>query len=190
MRWINNEHSPPKYEYCNPAYEAEEASESIPEKPANCENEDPGPQRQQWGSPVEFLMSCISMSVGLGNVWRFPVTAYENGGGAFLIPYLIVLLIIGRPLYYLEMILGQFSGYGQVKIWGVVPLLKGPPCPKSMALEPVSEAEIAKIVNCLRGSSSSGPDPTCSTSLVSASTWVLARLSVNSKQTSNGRPFT
>ncbi|XP_065582372.1 sodium-dependent nutrient amino acid transporter 1-like isoform X1 [Artemia franciscana] len=122
---INPEHSPPKYEYCNPAYEAEEASESIPEKPANCENEDPGPQRQQWGSPVEFLMSCISMSVGLGNVWRFPVTAYENGGGAFLIPYLIVLLIIGRPLYYLEMILGQFSGYGQVKIWGVVPLLKG-----------------------------------------------------------------
>ena len=51
------------------------------------------PERQQWDNPMEFLMSCISMSVGLGNVWRFPFTAYENGGGAFLIPYMVVLLL-------------------------------------------------------------------------------------------------
>lgn len=41
-------------------------------------------------------MSCIATSVGLGNIWRFPFTAYENGGGAFLIPYLIVLFLIGK----------------------------------------------------------------------------------------------
>ncbi len=58
-------------------------------------------ERQQWDSPVEFLLSCISMSVGLGNVWRFPFTAYENGGGAFLIPYLIVLVTIGRYVFYI-----------------------------------------------------------------------------------------
>ncbi|XP_046454679.1 sodium-dependent nutrient amino acid transporter 1-like isoform X4 [Daphnia pulex] len=86
---------------------------------------DEGQQRDTWGNPVEFLMSCISLSVGLGNIWRFPFTAYENGGGAFLIPYLVVLLLIGKPLYFLEMILGQFSSYGSVKVWAVVPLAKG-----------------------------------------------------------------
>lgn len=66
------------------------------------------------------------MSVGLGNIWRFPFTAYENGGGAFLIPYIIVLLVIGRPLYYMEMALGQFSSRGNVKMFGALaPVLKG-----------------------------------------------------------------
>lgn len=53
-------------------------------------------ERQQWSHPLEFLLSCISMSVGLGNVWRFPTTAFENGGGAFLVPYFVVLIFIGK----------------------------------------------------------------------------------------------
>ncbi|CAL4233823.1 unnamed protein product, partial [Meganyctiphanes norvegica] len=81
--------------------------------------------RKQWSNPVEFLLSCVSMSVGLGNVWRFPTTAYENGGGAFLIPYLIVLTFIGRPLYFMELALGQFSSFGGVKTWKIVPAFKG-----------------------------------------------------------------
>lgn len=82
-------------------------------------------ERTKWGNSVEFLLSCISMSVGLGNVWRFPFVAFDNGGGAFLIPYLIILILIGRPLYFLEMVLGQFSSSGSVKVWSVVPLAKG-----------------------------------------------------------------
>lgn len=70
-------------------------------------------------------MSCISLSVGLGNVWRFPFTALENGGGAFLIPYVIVLLLVGKPLYYMEMILGQFSGHNSVRVYEMVPLMAG-----------------------------------------------------------------
>lgn len=71
-------------------------------------------------------MSCIAMSVGLGNIWRFPFTAYENGGGAFLIPYLITLVMIGRPLYYMEMVLGQFTSKGNVQTFSsLTPGLQG-----------------------------------------------------------------
>lgn len=56
---------------------------------------------------------------------RFPYIAYKNGGGAFLIPYLIVLFFIGKPFYFLEMILGQFTSKGSMKAVQVVPLMKG-----------------------------------------------------------------
>ena len=74
-----------------------------------------------WNNSIEFLMSCVALSVGFGNVWRFPFTAYENGGGAFLIPYIILLILVGKPFYYLEMIVGQFSGRSSVKVWSVSP---------------------------------------------------------------------
>lgn len=83
------------------------------------------PQRENWGKSIEFLMSCIAMSVGLGNVWRFPFTALENGGGAFLLPYLIVLAIIGRPLYFLEMIIGQFSSRNSIDVYDLSPIFRG-----------------------------------------------------------------
>lgn len=83
------------------------------------------PSRDKFKNSWEFLMSCISMCVGLGNIWRFPGVAAANGGGAFLVPYLIVLLLVGRPVYYLEMCIGQFSSTGQVKVWEMSPILKG-----------------------------------------------------------------
>ncbi len=53
-------------------------------------------KREQWGSQWEFIFSCVGLSVGIGNLWRFPFLALENGGGAFLLPYLILLIIIGE----------------------------------------------------------------------------------------------
>jgi solute carrier family 6 amino acid transporter-like protein 5/7/9/14 len=98
---------------------------SVLKQPGRRDEDDEEPERQQWDNPIEFLLSCISMSVGLGNVWRFPFTAYENGGGAFLIPYILVLLLVGRPLYFLELALGQFSSSGSVRVWDMVPALGG-----------------------------------------------------------------
>ncbi|XP_017066666.1 sodium-dependent nutrient amino acid transporter 1 [Drosophila eugracilis] len=82
-------------------------------------------QRASWNNDIEFLMSCIALSVGLGNVWRFPFTALENGGGAFVIPYLIVLVLVGKPVYYMEMLLGQFSSRGSVKVYDFSPIMRG-----------------------------------------------------------------
>lgn len=93
---------------------------------ASCDtNEVELKERPTWSNKTEFLMSCIQTSVGLGNIWRFPFTAYENGGGAFLIPYVIVLFIIGKPMYYLEMFLGQFTSQSSVKIWEINPAFRG-----------------------------------------------------------------
>ncbi|XP_058053690.1 sodium-dependent nutrient amino acid transporter 1-like [Anopheles bellator] len=93
--------------------------ESVPRPTAD------RPVREKWGRSIEFLLSCVALSVGFGNVWRFPYTAMKNGGGAFLIPYLIVLFLVGRPLYYLEMVMGQFSARGCVKVFDVAPLMRG-----------------------------------------------------------------
>jgi solute carrier family 6 (neurotransmitter transporter, glycine) member 5/9 len=82
-------------------------------------------ERGNWGNSTQFLLSCIAMSVGLGNLWRFPYKAASNGGGAFLIPYFIVLFTIGRPSYYLEMIMGQFSSRSNVKVFDCVPAMRG-----------------------------------------------------------------
>eukprot|EP00092_Neocalanus_flemingeri_P057934 GFUD01068952.1.p1 GENE.GFUD01068952.1~~GFUD01068952.1.p1 ORF type:complete len:642 (+),score=124.09 GFUD01068952.1:63-1988(+) len=82
-------------------------------------------EHEQWGKPIQFLLSCIAMSVGLGNVWRFPFVVYKNGGGAFLIPYLLVLLLFGRPLYLLELGLGQFASSGAVPVWDMAPGFRG-----------------------------------------------------------------
>ncbi|XP_068984130.1 sodium-dependent nutrient amino acid transporter 1-like isoform X2 [Bombus flavifrons] len=81
--------------------------------------------RSTWDNQIEFLMSCIAISIGFGNIWRFPFTAYENGGGVFLIPYIIVLFVVGKPFYYLEVILGQFSSSSSIKVWNISPAFGG-----------------------------------------------------------------
>ncbi|OQV19160.1 Sodium- and chloride-dependent glycine transporter 2 [Hypsibius exemplaris] len=87
---------------------------------------DTAPARGQWTNKTEFVLSCISLSVGLGNVWRFPYLAYTYGGGAFLIPYICVLFLVGKPMYFMEIAFGQYHAEGPVKIWKrVVPIAKG-----------------------------------------------------------------
>ncbi|XP_055346051.1 sodium- and chloride-dependent glycine transporter 2-like [Paramacrobiotus metropolitanus] len=84
------------------------------------------PNRTRWSHKAEFVLACLSLSVGLGNVWRFPYIAYANGGGAFLLPYLILLLLCGKPMYFMEIAFGQYHQEGPVTIWKrVSPIAKG-----------------------------------------------------------------
>ncbi|XP_034946200.1 sodium- and chloride-dependent GABA transporter ine-like [Chelonus insularis] len=84
------------------------------------------PKRPHWANKAQFVLACIGYSVGLGNVWRFPYLCYNSGGGVFLIPYFIILVVCGFPLLYMELAIGQFTRRGPIGALGqICPLFKG-----------------------------------------------------------------
>jgi len=86
----------------------------------------PPKPRAKWRSPMEFTIACIGYAVGLGNFWRFPALVFNNGGGAFLVPYTIVLVVVGMPIFLLELGVGQKFQLGGGEIWRMMhPALKG-----------------------------------------------------------------
>ncbi|XP_023228941.1 sodium-dependent neutral amino acid transporter B(0)AT3-like [Centruroides sculpturatus] len=76
--------------------------------------------RESWDSKLQFILATIGYAVGLGNVWRFPYLAQKNGGGAFLIPYFVMLAIEGVPVFYLELAVGQRLRKGAIGVWNLV----------------------------------------------------------------------
>ncbi|MFB6266082.1 MAG: sodium-dependent transporter [Halodesulfurarchaeum sp.] len=64
-------------------------------------------ERSEWGTRAGFILAAIGSAIGLGNIWRFPYQVYNNGGGAFLIPYFAALLFAGIPVLILEIALGS-----------------------------------------------------------------------------------
>ncbi|XP_025410975.1 sodium- and chloride-dependent GABA transporter 2-like isoform X4 [Sipha flava] len=83
-------------------------------------------QREEWGNKLDFLFSCISVSVGLGNVWRFPYLCYKHGGGAFLVTYFIAMVFCGIPIFFQEVAIGQYLGSGGMTLVGkLCPILSG-----------------------------------------------------------------
>ena len=88
--------------------------------------------RETWGNRASFLLACIGSAVGLGNIWRFPYLCYKSGGGAFLIPYIIMLILCGLPLLFMELTMGQYTRQGPIGALGkICPLLQGKPNFKS-----------------------------------------------------------
>ncbi|WKX98556.1 hypothetical protein Q1695_013887 [Nippostrongylus brasiliensis] len=85
-----------------------------------------GDERETWSTKVDFLLSVIGFAVDLANIWRFPYLCFKNGGGVFLIPYTLMVLLAGIPLFYMELSLGQYYRKGAITTWGrVCPLFKG-----------------------------------------------------------------
>lgn len=73
--------------------------------------------RDRWGNRFSFIMASVGAAIGFGNVWRFPSLAYEYGGGAFFIPYLLALFFIGIPILVMEVALGQFYQAGDLGVF-------------------------------------------------------------------------
>ena len=65
---------------------------------------------ERWGSKLGIVLAVAGSAVGLGNFLRFPVQAAQNGGGAFMIPYFVALLLLGIPLSIVEWTIGRFGG--------------------------------------------------------------------------------
>ncbi|KAK3707304.1 hypothetical protein QZH41_014810 [Actinostola sp. cb2023] len=82
-------------------------------------------ERETWVGKLDFILALIGFSVGLGNIWRFPYLCYKNGGGCFLIPYIICLVLAGVPLLILEVCLGQFMSQGGITAWKICPIFQG-----------------------------------------------------------------
>ncbi|TKC53201.1 hypothetical protein EI555_020140, partial [Monodon monoceros] len=77
-------------------------------------------ERPAWNSKLQYILAQVGFSVGLGNVWRFPYLCQKNGGGAYLLPYLILLLVIGIPLFFLELSVGQRIRRGSIGVWNYI----------------------------------------------------------------------
>ncbi len=66
--------------------------------------------REYWGTRVGLILAMAGSAIGLGNFLRFPVQAAENGGGAFMVPYVIAFVLIGIPLMWIEWAIGRYGG--------------------------------------------------------------------------------
>ncbi len=84
------------------------------------------PEKETWSTQYHFILAALGYAVGLGNLWRFPYKMFQHGGVTFLIPYFLVLLFLGIPTFFMELVLGQYVNYGPIKIFGrLAPIFKG-----------------------------------------------------------------
>ena len=78
--------------------------------------------RGQWSGRLGFIAAAAGSSIGLGNIWKFPYITGENGGGAFVLVYLLCILLIAAPILIAEILIGRASQKGAV---GAFPALAG-----------------------------------------------------------------
>ena len=79
-----------------------------------------------WPGRFDYLLALVGFTVDLSGIWKFPFLVYTCGGGAFFIPYTLMMALGGLPLFYMECALGQYYKRGPITTWGrICPLFKG-----------------------------------------------------------------
>ncbi|MFM7734301.1 MAG: sodium-dependent transporter, partial [Cyanobium sp.] len=91
----------------------------LPPTPAACPRDPPmtpvsPPTREYWGSRLGFLLAAAGSAVGLGNLWGFPYKASAHGGAAFVLVYMVVILLLALPLLLAELVIGRHTGESPV----------------------------------------------------------------------------
>ncbi len=72
------------------------------------------PKREHWKSSMGFILAASGSAIGLGNIWRFPTMTGQNGGGGFVLSYLVIAFLIGLPVMYVELAMGRAAQRGPV----------------------------------------------------------------------------
>uniref|UniRef100_A0A3P9QEE8 Transporter n=1 Tax=Poecilia reticulata TaxID=8081 RepID=A0A3P9QEE8_POERE len=103
---------------------------------------DTGAQRPTWCGQLDFILATVGYAVGLGNVWRFPYLCYSRGGGAFIIPYIVMVFICGIPLLFMEFAVGQYTRLGPVHAFTKI-------CPlsASLAMPPICSLQASSSLS-------------------------------------------
>ena len=79
----------------------------------------------QWSSRWAFILAATGSAVGLGNIWRFPYLAGENGGGAFVLVYLVCVVLVGIPIMMAEILLGRRGRQSPINTMGTLAAEEG-----------------------------------------------------------------
>uniref|UniRef100_A0A8C5XR21 Transporter n=1 Tax=Microcebus murinus TaxID=30608 RepID=A0A8C5XR21_MICMU len=140
-------------------------------------------ERPAWNSKLQYILAQVGFSVGLGNVWRFPYLCQKNGGGAYLLPYLILLLVIGIPLFFLELSVGQRIRRGSIGVWNYI-------SPKLGGIG-FASCVVSSLVWCmfcvfLYNSSKTIVEPECEKSSATTYYWYREALNISSSISESG----
>ncbi|XP_048242059.1 sodium-dependent dopamine transporter-like [Haliotis rufescens] len=81
--------------------------------------------RERWLHHLDYLITLVGYSVGAGTFLKFPYLCMRNGGGAFLLLFMLFTVIGAIPCVFVEMVIGQFSQSGPVTVWNMCPPFKG-----------------------------------------------------------------
>ena len=82
-------------------------------------------RQEQWSSELLFILAALGSAVGLGNIWRFPYIAGENGGGAFVLLYLLFVLGLGLPALIATIMIGRRGKHSPIKCFEIVARMEG-----------------------------------------------------------------